>query len=89
MVSFRLTTEEYNRFRQMCFANGIKNVSEMARAAIHLLLQQPRPVPEERLESRVSELETRFEMLALEMKRLHSEGDEPVKAAAFEMSGSK
>jgi hypothetical protein len=72
MISFRLTSEEYERFRELCFTNGIRSVSEMARAAINLLLQQPARAPQEALEGRVSELEGRLHMLALEMKQFTS-----------------
>jgi len=71
MISFRLTIDEYDRFRELCFAHGIRSVSEMARAAINLLLQQPARVPQEALESRVAELEGRLHMLTLELKRLN------------------
>jgi Arc/MetJ-type ribon-helix-helix transcriptional regulator len=72
MISFRLTSEEYERFRELCFTNGIRSVSEMARAAINLLLQQPARAPQEALEGRVAELEGRLHMLALEMKQFAS-----------------
>jgi hypothetical protein len=72
MISFRLTCEEYERFRELCFTNGILSVSEMARAAINLLLQQPARAPQEALEGRVSELEGRLHMLALELKQFNS-----------------
>lgn len=71
MVSFRLTEEEYDRFLELCFSHGIRSVSEMARAGINLLLQQPMRVPEECLESRVSELEGRLHLLALELRKQH------------------
>ena len=77
MISFRLTAEEYERFRELCFTNGIRSVSEMARAAINLLLQQPARAPQEALEGRVSELEGRLHMLALEMKQLSSIRPQP------------
>jgi Arc/MetJ-type ribon-helix-helix transcriptional regulator len=77
MISFRLTSEEYERFRELCFTNGIRSVSEMARAAINLLLQQPSRAPQEALEGRVSELEGRLHMLALEMKQFHSAHPQP------------
>jgi hypothetical protein len=70
MISFRLSAEEYERFHDLCFTNGMRNVSEMARAAIHLLLQQPARPPQETLESRVADLESRFHFLSLELKRL-------------------
>ena len=67
MISFRLTSEEYERFRELCLTNGIRSVSEMARAAINLLLQQPEHVPQVAIEGRVAALEGRFHVLALEM----------------------
>lgn len=70
MISFRLTAEEYDTFRELCFTQGIRSVSEMARAAMHLLVQQPARVPKEALESRVAELEGRVHALALEIKKL-------------------
>jgi hypothetical protein len=70
MISFRLTPEEYDRCRQLCFTQGLRSVSEMARAGINLLLQQPARVSHEALETRVTELEGRLHMLALELKKL-------------------
>lgn len=70
MISFRLTAEEYDKFRELCFTQGIRSVSEMARAAMHLLVQQPARMPKEALESRVAELEGRVHVLALEIKKL-------------------
>lgn len=74
MISFRLTAEEYEKFRELCFAQGIGSLSEMARAAINMLLQQPARAPQEALESRVTELEGRLHMLALELKKLSQNG---------------
>lgn len=70
MISFRLTAEEYDRFRELCFTRGIRSVSEMARAAMNLLAQEPARVPQEALESRVAEIEGRVHLLALEIKKL-------------------
>lgn len=70
MISFRLSAEEYDRFRELCFAHGIRSVSEMARAAINMLLEQPARAPQETLEVRVAELEGRLHLLSLELKRL-------------------
>ena len=74
MISFRLTAEEYEKFRELCFTQGIGSISEMARAAINMLLQQPARAPQEALESRVAELEGRLHMLALEFKKLNQNG---------------
>jgi hypothetical protein len=71
MISFRLTEEEHVRFRELCFARGIRSVSEMARAALNMLLQQqPSPDSDQALESRVSELEGRLHLLSVEVRRL-------------------
>ena len=43
----------------------------MARAAINMLLKEPARAPEGALEVRVSELEGRLHMLALEIKKIN------------------
>lgn len=77
MISFRLTAEEYDRCRQLCYDQGLESVSEMARAAINLLLQQPTRAPQHVLESRVAELESRLHLLALELKRIGANAGDP------------
>lgn len=72
IVTFRLTAEEHNRFRQLCFEHGIASVSEMARAAINLLLNQPGRAPEGAIAGRMAELEGRLNILTSELKRLNS-----------------
>jgi hypothetical protein len=74
MISFRLTAEEYEKFRDLCFTHGVGSISEMARAAINMLVQQPARAPQEALEYRVAELEGRMHMLALELKKLNQDG---------------
>src|SRR5580658_3926622 len=74
MVSFRLTADEYDRFRELCSTCGTRSVSELARAAINSLLKQPAQVPREALESRVTELEGRVNMLRLEFRKLRQGG---------------
>lgn len=70
MVSFRVTSEEYERFRQLCYVNGIASVSEMARAAINLMFSNPERKPGNGLEVRLAELEGRLNVLALEFEKL-------------------
>jgi len=89
MISFRLTPEEYDRCRELCYTQGLRSVSEMARAGINLLLQQPTRVPQETLETRVSDLEGRVRMLALEVKRLQQHPTASAAAAAGEDSKSE
>ena len=71
MISFRLSAEEYEKFRELCFTSGIRSVSEMARVAINTLLQTPSRVSHESLEARVSDLEGRLHILSLELKSLN------------------
>ncbi len=77
MISFRLTAEEYDRFRELCFTHGIRSVSEMARTAINMMLSQPSRAPQEALETRVSELESRLHLLSLEIKKLNQHAGTP------------
>lgn len=81
MISFRLTSEEYDRFRELCYKNGIRSVSEMARAAINIMLAQPGRAPQEALETRVAELESRLHLLSSEVKKLsHHAAQSPARS---------
>ena len=81
MISFRLTAEEYDRFRELCYSNGIRSVSEMARAAINMMLSQPARAPQEALEARVAELESRLRLLSLEIKKLNQHAEPSLSSA--------
>ena len=41
MISFRLSVDEYERFRDICLAHGIRYLSELARVAINHFINQP------------------------------------------------
>lgn len=69
-ISFRLTVDEYERFRELSFTCGTRSVSALARAAINSLLKQPTLVPAEALASQLAELEGRMKMLRLELTKL-------------------
>jgi hypothetical protein len=69
MISFRLSAEEYDRLRSVCFLRGIRSVSELARAAINMLADDSSRAPREVLEARLTELEGRVHILSLELKR--------------------
>jgi Arc/MetJ-type ribon-helix-helix transcriptional regulator len=71
MISFRLTAEEYDRIHALCFEQGVRSVSELARAALNMLLEQPERTQRETLESRVGEIEGRLRMLSLEVRKLN------------------
>ncbi len=70
MISFRLSAEEYEKIRDLCFRQGIQSVSEMARAGLNLLLEQPERAPSESLELRMRELEGRLHIIALQIKKM-------------------
>jgi hypothetical protein len=71
MITFRLTSDEYEKCREVCFSRGISSVSDMARTGIKLLIQQPDRVGPQALETRVSDLESRFRLLLLEFRRMN------------------
>ena len=70
MISFRLSADKYQRFRELCSTCGTRSVSELARAAINSLLKQPAHVPSEALASQLAELEGRVNRLRLELAEL-------------------
>lgn len=72
MVSFRLSIEEYERIRGLSFSHGLGSISELARKAIHLLLQNPVGVPSQSLEIRVADLEGRMNLLASDLRKLEN-----------------
>ncbi|HEX4227158.1 MAG TPA: hypothetical protein VHZ07_00710 [Bryobacteraceae bacterium] len=71
MISFRVTEEEYDRFRNICFSRGIASVSELARAAIDMLVQHRQRLPQDSLEARVAEIEGQIHILSLELMKLN------------------
>ena len=38
MISFRLSQEEYQRFRALCAENGVRSISDLARTALQGLV---------------------------------------------------
>jgi hypothetical protein len=75
MVSFRLTREEHDRFRELCLAHGLPSISEMARAAINMMFAEPGHAPDETLTSRLTQLETRVDSLAAQIQKLTQPSD--------------
>jgi hypothetical protein len=69
MVSFRLTVEEYEHIRHLCFARGISSISEMARDALAWMVQQE-PESYGSIEARVAKAEKRIDVLTCEVKQL-------------------
>jgi hypothetical protein len=77
MISFRLSEEEHERFRQLCFTHGIRSVSEFARVAMNSYFEKSSRVPHDALENRIVELENRLHLLALELQKLHHGENSP------------
>ena len=69
-VSIRLTETEYSRLRDLSFSYGMRSVSDMARSALNIVLQQGERSHEELTESRLSEVENRVQMITGELKRI-------------------
>jgi ribbon-helix-helix CopG family protein len=75
MISFRLTDEEYDRFRRLCVSRGLRNVSELVRTAVNQLIDQTGvdltpPAPE--VVVRVATLESRLADLAVAVAQMES-----------------
>lgn len=70
MVSFRVSLDEYDSFRELCFTHGIRSVSELARVGVNLLREKPSDTPQRALEARVGIVEARLRMLALKIDQL-------------------
>ena len=70
MISFRLSSVEYEQFRQYCGTHGGSSVSELARAAVNRLIREAAGESTNGLEGRINELETQLHLLALELKNV-------------------
>jgi len=72
MISFRLTDEEYERFRRLCLARGLRNVSELVRTAVNQMLEtlESGPVTHSEIEFRVGRLESQVADLNLAVAKI-------------------
>ena len=86
MISFRVSAEEYHKLRAACTAEGVASVSELARSAIHSIIQRngsPAPAHEQ-----IADLRQRVEGLAADIERLAREvNSAPSAGAACTVSG--
>jgi predicted DNA-binding protein len=86
MISFRLTDEEYERFRRLCLARGLRNVSELVRTAVNQMLEtlETGPATHADIEFRVGRLESQVAGLNLAVERIERRmrGDEGFTRAA-------
>jgi hypothetical protein len=84
MVSFRLSPEEYEQFRQICLATGNRNLSQLLRAAVNSFLRdgQKSDNRDVSLEKRVAHLELQLQTLRAEVKSQNpSRQDAPLSVA--------
>jgi hypothetical protein len=81
IVTFRVSAEEYRRLCEACAAQGVRSVSELARAAMQLLIAGNSVTVT--LHDEVKELRTRVQYLSTELERLSRQvGREPGPAGA-------
>jgi hypothetical protein len=73
MISFRVTEEEHDRFRALCNDRGLCSVSELARAAIGMLLEQSQRLPLTPLEARVARLEDQVQRALVQLTQLNQD----------------
>jgi hypothetical protein len=72
MVSFRLSADEYEKIRNLSFSQGLGSVSEVARTAIHTLLNNPKAVSSLSLDVRIADLEGRMKIVISDFRKLQS-----------------
>jgi hypothetical protein len=70
MISVRLTPDEYETLRRLCFERGMDSLPEMSRAGLNLIQTQSVNSQPETLAIRVSELENRIKLLYREIKKM-------------------
>lgn len=68
MISFRLSAEEYDRLHAACVAGAARNVSELARVAMHRLIESGSSAPT--LSDQLRDLRIRVDALSAELNRL-------------------
>ena len=71
IVSIRLSDEEYDQLRSLCAIKGTDSISELARAAMKLLVVEHKSHGAA-METRVNEIDVRIDMLDREIARLSS-----------------
>jgi hypothetical protein len=70
IISFRLLEDEYRELENMCISQGIRSISDLARAALCRLASEGVKQADEMLEDELCKLKTRVEDLDGEIKRL-------------------
>ena len=68
MLSFRLSLEEYQRFRALCDSQGVRSLSDLARMAMQKLIAAESNADPLSLE--VQDLRTQVQSISQELERL-------------------
>ena len=68
MISFRLSPEEYQRFRHMCAERGVRSISDLARTALQKLVAAEND--DDPLSYEVRDLRQQVESLSHELDRI-------------------
>ena len=68
MVSFRVSPEEYRSLCEACAAQGVRSVSELARAAVQMLIKCKSV--SETFDDQLHDLRARVQHLSTELERL-------------------
>jgi hypothetical protein len=80
MISVRLSDEEYSAIRRLCVVTGARSVSDLARDAVHVLLEGAnREVASEsymdEFRAQLGNLDKKIEQLAAEITTFRGSGD--------------
>jgi hypothetical protein len=67
MVSFRLSSEEFELFKGHCSTINARSVSELAREAVHHYMENQQANPDADLRTKVLTLESKIESLECEV----------------------
>jgi hypothetical protein len=70
MISFRLSQEEYEQLLDACPRHGVRNVSELVRAAMNSLVLGNRSNVPITLQHQVRDLQSRVQQLSVDVNRL-------------------
>ncbi len=70
MISIRLSDEEYYSIKTVCDSYGARSVSDFARAALNSFTQNPEPLPDQNLENRFQEIDTRLNHLSRQLEKI-------------------
>ena len=68
MVSFRLSPEEYTRFREVCAMKGIRSISGLARVAMMMIAAQEIEI--DPLSDQVRDIRRQVQSISLELDRI-------------------